>query len=237
MDEYLIEVGKRIKKVRKEKNMTLGDLSKKINKSKSAVSKYENGEINIDIMTLKEISDAFEIEIAHLIPQNLSELSEQSTDSSKVPKFFKNDSKIYSYYYDGRNSKMIKSLMEIRKSRDTEENCVYMYMNISDYEFPYICENTYYGSIEHFDSITRINLVNKYTDLEKPNISILSPFVDSEIRWGLWSGISIRPIMPAALKMLFSTKILTEDKELEKKLLLNREDIAYIKKFNMFSVF
>ena len=80
-------------------------------------------------------------------------------------------------------------------------------------------------------------MYNKYTDLEKPNISILSPFVDSEIRWGLWSGISIRPIMPAAIKMLFSTRILDEDKELQKKLILNREDMAYIKKFNMFSVF
>lgn len=236
MDEYLKEVGKKIKKIRKLKNMTLDDLAKKINKSKSAVSKYENGEINIDLVTLKEISDVFEIEIANLIPQDFVEPKKKFTDLDKVPRFFKEDSKIYSYYYDGRNSKIVKSLIEISGGED--EDCrVSMYMNISDYDFPYICENTYYGNIEHFDSITRINLVNKYTDLEKPNISILSPFVDSEIRWGLWSGISIRPIMPAAIKMLFSTKILDEDKDLQKKLILNREDIAYIKKFNMFSVF
>ncbi|WP_297392816.1 helix-turn-helix domain-containing protein [uncultured Peptoniphilus sp.] len=236
MDEYLIEVGKKIKKIRKVKKMTIDDLAKKINKSKSAVSKYENGEINIDLITLKEISDVFEIEITNLIPQNIIKAKEKSMDLDKVPKFFKYDSKIYSYYYDGRNSKIVKSLIEIRREED-EEHSVCMYMNISDYEFPYICENTYSGNIEHFDSITRINLINKYTDLEKPIISILSPFVDSEIRWGLWSGISIRPIMPAAIKMLFSTKILDENKELQKKLLLNREDMTYIKKFNMFSVF
>lgn len=236
MDEYLKEVGKKIKKIRKLKNMTLDDLAKKINKSRSAVSKYENGEINIDLVTLKEISDVFEIEIANLIPQDFVEPKKKFTDLDKVPRFFKVDSKIYSYYYDGRNSKILKSLIEI-SGGDDEDPRVSMYMNISDYDFPYICENTYYGNIEHFDSITRINLVNKYTDLEKPNISILSPFVDSEIRWGLWSGISIRPIMPAAIKMLFSTKILDEDKDLQKKLILNREDMAYIKKFNMFSVF
>ena len=236
MDEYLIEVGKKIKKIRKVKKMTIDDLAKKINKSKSAVSKYENGEINIDLITLKEISDVFEIEITNLIPQNIIKAKEKSMDLDKVPNFFKYDSKIYSYYYDGRNSKIVKSLIEIRREED-EEHSVCMYMNISDYEFPYICENTYSGNIEHFDSITRINLINKYTDLEKPIISILSPFVDSEIRWGLWSGISIRPIMPAAIKMLFSTKILDENKELQKKLLLNREDMTYIKKFNMFSVF
>lgn len=236
MDEYLKEVGKKIKKIRKLKNMTLDDLAKKINKSKSAVSKYENGEINIDLVTLKEISDVFEIETARLIPQNILKPKKKSIDLDKVPRFFKEDSKIYSYYYDERNSKILKSLIEISGGEDKDHR-VSMYMNISDYDFPYICENTYYGNIEHFDSITRINLYNKYTDLEKPNISILSPFVDSEIRWGLWSGISIRPIMPAAIKMLFSTRILDEDKELQKKLILNREDMAYIKKFNMFSVF
>lgn len=236
MDQYLKEVGKKIKKIRKIKKMTLDDLARKINKSKSAVSKYENGEINIDLITSKEISDVFEIEIANLIPQNIVDFREKSMDLDRVPKFFKDDSKIYSYYYDGRSSKIVKSLIEIRRE-EAEDHRVSMYMNISNYDFPYICENTYYGNIEHFDSITRINLVNKYTDLEKPNISILSPFVDSEIRWGLWNGISIRPIMPAAIKMLFSTKILDENKELQKKLILNREDMAYIKKFNMFSVF
>lgn len=236
MDQYLKEVGNKIKKIRKLKKMTLDDLARKIHKSKSAVSKYENGEINIDLITLKEISDVFEIEIANLIPQSIAEYRGKNMDLDRVPKFFKDGSKIYSYYYDGRNSKIIKSLIEIRRE-EAEDNRVYMYMNISDYDFPYICENTYYGNIEHFDSITRINLVNKYTDLEKPNISILSPFVDSEIRWGLWNGISIRPIMPSAIKMLFSTKILDENKELQKKLILNREDMTYIKKFNMFSVF
>jgi len=232
MENYLKTIGQKIREIRKIRGMTLEELAKKIHKSKSALSKYENGEINIDILTLKEISEVFEIDIINLIPRK--ELKKnKDNEIESIPSFFKNNSKIYTYYYDGRNSKIVISQIEL----DKYNNEIIMYMNFLDYSHPYICENTYSGSISHYDSITRINLENKDTNIEKPIITILSPFVDTEERWGLWTGISIRPIMPASVKMLFSSKIIEDDKELKKRLILSKEDIYYIKKFNMFSVF
>ena len=45
------EIGKKIRKLRKNKNITLEELSSLIHKSKSTISKYEKGEISIDIET------------------------------------------------------------------------------------------------------------------------------------------------------------------------------------------
>ena len=67
MDSYSAYVGTRIKHFRKAQNLTIEDLARIINKSKSAVSKYENGQISIDIETLKDIADALKINVSQII--------------------------------------------------------------------------------------------------------------------------------------------------------------------------
>ena len=66
---------------------------------------------------------------------------------------------------------------------------------------------------------------------------ILSPFVENDERWGLWSGISTRPVMPASIKMLFTKTPQKTDIDLKKKLMLTQEDYKLIKLYNMFTVF
>ena len=62
-----IEIGKKIKYYRKIKKITLEDLSKKIYKSVSTISKYENGLIKIDVESLYLIAHAFDININNLL--------------------------------------------------------------------------------------------------------------------------------------------------------------------------
>lgn len=62
-----MEIGKKIKNIRKSKNMTIQELANSINKSKSTVSKYENGDISIDIQTLYEISNALSVHVEQLL--------------------------------------------------------------------------------------------------------------------------------------------------------------------------
>lgn len=60
--------GQNIKKVRIAEGMTLDRLAKRIHKSKSTLSKYEQGTVKIDLETLKDISDALAVSIHHLLP-------------------------------------------------------------------------------------------------------------------------------------------------------------------------
>ena len=66
MSERSIETGKKIRYFRTGKNMTLEELAAAVCKSKATLSKYEKGEIVIDIETLYEIADALEIHIDQL---------------------------------------------------------------------------------------------------------------------------------------------------------------------------
>ena len=52
MSELNREIGGLIRNYRKAKNLTQDELSEKICKSKSTISKYEKGEIAVDIETL-----------------------------------------------------------------------------------------------------------------------------------------------------------------------------------------
>ena len=56
------------------------------------------------------------------------------------------------------------------------------------------------------------------------------------MKWGLWNGISSRPLMPVACKMLFAQKPLKEDAELEEMLKISKDDIRVMKMYNFFSV-
>lgn len=238
MSDYLMELGNILRNVRKIRGLTIQQLADKIHKSKSTLSKYERGEIAIDILTINEIAQALNMSVDELLPKYGSQTSQYSLAAiENVPSFFKNNSTFYSYYYDGRNKSVVCSKILIKKNYEDDSIKVSMYMNIKDLNYPQACENTYYGQMIHHDIITRIDLVNRDTSIEKASIVILSPFVESDIRWGLWTGISIRPVMPASIKMLFTKEPQKIDADFKKKLIIAQEDYKNIKHYNMFTVY
>ena len=112
-----MEIGKKIKNIRKSKNMTIQELANSINKSKSTVSKYENGDISIDIQTLYEISNALNVHVEQLlyIKSNIDNIHnnnivnalkmlfskkplEENTDLVKKLKISKEDIKLMKLY-------------------------------------------------------------------------------------------------------------------------------------------
>lgn len=67
MSEISAQIGSQIRTLRKKRKMTLDDLSGIIHKSRSTISKYEKGEIAIDIETLYEIADAIQVHVEQLL--------------------------------------------------------------------------------------------------------------------------------------------------------------------------
>ena len=62
MDESVLKhVGQRIRLYRKSHHMSTEQLARMINKSKATVSKYESGQITVDVVTLFDIAQALEI--------------------------------------------------------------------------------------------------------------------------------------------------------------------------------
>lgn len=111
-----------------------------------------------------------------------------------------------------------------------------MYMNFKNFETYQNCENTYWGYIEHYDALTNIILTNQDTPMEKASVQILASYLDSPTKWGLFNGFSSRPMMPIAIKMLFSKEQLKEDADLIRQLKVSKDDIRLLKLYNMMSV-
>lgn len=66
-EKYLKALGKRLKRIRKEKDISTYDLSYESNVSRSQINAIERGDINTTICTLKALADALGLEVKDLL--------------------------------------------------------------------------------------------------------------------------------------------------------------------------
>lgn len=65
-DEFLIEFGKNIKRIRKQKNLTQTDLALRINGDEMKISRIERGLYNFGVASTLIIAQALEVEVKEL---------------------------------------------------------------------------------------------------------------------------------------------------------------------------
>lgn len=227
-------VGHNIRVYRKKNGLTLTELSAIVYKSKSTLSKYEKGEVAIDIETLYELADALHIHVEQLLYTNPARVGIETADSH--PAFFSGVKQFYSYLFDGRTGKLMSSVFDVLSQSDNNQFKIMMYMNYKDFSTYQNCETTYYGFIEHYDSITNIMLTNQNSPIEKASAQILASYLDSDSKWGLWNGLSSRPLMPIATKMLFTKARLNGSEDIIEDLKISKNDIRLLKLYNMLPV-
>ena len=229
MSDISVETGRRIRYFRTGSGMTLEELAAKVYKSKATISKYEKGEIKLDLETFYDIADALHVHVDQLL---VSRSVEEGPEGYEVdPAFFRGLNRFYAYFYDGRDQKISRSVCDILSRTDVNQYKLILYMNCKDLEKYQHCEN-----VRHFDALSIIEVVHQTNPMEHGSVQILATFMDSPVKWGLWNGISSRPLMPVALKMLFSKKPLKEDAALAKQLKISKEDIRTMKMYNFFAV-
>ena len=158
------------------------------------------------------------------------------SSQNNSPAFFNGVSQFYSYLYDGRSNHIIRCLFDVLSEAENDQYKLMMYMNFKDFKNYQQCENTYWGYIEHYDALTYISLTNQDTPMEKASVQILASYLDSDTKWGLFNGFSSRPMMPIAIKMLFSKCRLKEDADLVRLLKVSKDDVRLLKLYNMLSV-
>ena len=98
-------IGNNLKKYRSAYNMTLNELSERLHKSISTISKYEKGSIAMDIPTFLEISQIFQISPSILLSGAFT-LSEDHSPTQKEAE------RLYMYTYSGMEKEIIQSLIE-----------------------------------------------------------------------------------------------------------------------------
>ena len=69
-NEFLKEVGARIKKIRTDKKISQIGLATKCEFEKASMSRIESGKTNSTILTLRKISNALEVDMSELFVHN-----------------------------------------------------------------------------------------------------------------------------------------------------------------------
>ena len=111
MTNLPLEIGNKIKFFRKKRGLTLVEFADILCKSKATVSKYENGQITIDIVTLYEIAEALGVHVEQLLYSEPAQVPKKSL--SNAPAFFRDVSQFYIYYYDGRDNSVNRCVVDV----------------------------------------------------------------------------------------------------------------------------
>ena len=65
-DKFLIALGKRVRKIRLEKNLSMDDLAYECDLEKSQIYRIENGKISPQVKTVKIIADGLKVSLSEL---------------------------------------------------------------------------------------------------------------------------------------------------------------------------
>lgn len=228
----LEHIGRRIKLYRIAKNMNMETLSRLIFKSKATVSKYERGQIAIDILTLFEIARALQIDISQLIDCEVPPKPQNAILNSNP--FGTN--LLHMYLYDGRIGQMTKSIIEVNTSVLYQTPTAMLYFNVASNEDYNNCEYLYFGSMRSFDTIVNFVLENQSNPIEMVLITLVRPFKKTDEWVGLMSGLSYIHVSPVVNKVIISNINIFHEEELKERLLISKEKFRMIKKQNAFSI-
>lgn len=237
MNQINIHVGTRIRMYRKSRKLTLQQLADAIHKSRSSVSKYENGEISLDIETLAEIAEVLHVSINQLTdfrPQVPKPTFNRALQGGMSP-FFQ-ARRLYFYFYDGRYQRLKDGIIDIRESQ-TEEGTYEAALSVSSVTPAGRSSEIYYtGKVIYSDMLIRFSFVNQCNALEEDLLYIFNPLEMRDSTDGLLCGISSADLMPCAFKCLVTLNPKEHTEDLKKQLLITKKELQRWQKLNMLIV-
>ncbi|MCI5595482.1 MAG: helix-turn-helix domain-containing protein [Lachnospiraceae bacterium] len=230
MESISTFVGNKIKFYRKRNGYSLDQLAQIIHKSKSTLSKYENGNIALDVETLLEIAKALHVEVSQLVDYHYQK--EETPSPLRNP--FGQD-QLSLYYYDGRKKEIVQSLITLSENPGQNKITANFYLDIPSYQDYDKCHFFYTGEMNAFDLVTYITLINQNNPMERMEMCILNSFnfQQNQATWGFMSGISYQPIAPFTLKFLLTPRPLADSELSLQDLLITRDEIKTLKYYNM----
>lgn len=190
-----INIGKRIRELRKEKHLSLEELGLKTNKAKSTIYKYEEGSLEPDLTTLLLLANTFDINVEGFFNKENTHITTRDINPFNTDKLYMyytgNNSIIISIivienltyqkatFYNGVTSNSINSsrFMKYTGTLQAEKDDAYFIFETdekSDFEkvlvqvkLPQKATNKYYGYIASDKSAEKCIILDRYIDNEK----------------------------------------------------------------------
>ncbi len=203
MNELSRHIGCRIRQFRKMQGLTLQQMADQLKKSKATMSKYESGDIILDVETLSSIADLLQVGINQLTDFRPAEaillgadadccsgdfynpedavVSSDETSSSKpgVPKkpgqssFFQADC-LYFYYYDGRYRRLKSGIIRIHRTGSAMCHPATVVISTGT-PLGRQSEEFYTGTVSYSDMLLRIAFTNQHSSMEENLLYLFNP--------------------------------------------------------------
>lgn len=236
MESITSRVGARIREARKAQGVTLQQLAEAIHKSRASVSKYENGEITLDVQTLHEIGQALHIPPSRLLCDEQEEAPPRPvSDAAGQSPFFRAD-RLYFYFYDGRYKRLKTGVIHVHKD-EGEGGDYRASLSISAVTPAGRSSEIYYtGKVVYSDMLIRFSFVNQYNTLEEDLLYIFNPLERRDMTEGLLCGISSADLMPCAFRCMVTLTPKEPTEEFTESLMITRKELRRWQKLNMLIV-
>lgn len=166
MSEHLKNLGEYLKTVRKSRKETLEDVAFAIGKSVSTVSRYEKGQIPIDLNTLCALSRHYDVDLT----QGISHVAQAESTENPSEAFV--SSSFYLYYNDAKSEREIVSILD-RKYTESGHHLLLFY-DVKKKDDLGSCRNIYTGCLIESDVATHIQVRNTKNQSDKIFV-ILNP--------------------------------------------------------------
>jgi len=220
------QIGTRIRQFRRDRNYTITQLGKMVCKSKSTISKYETGEISIDVPTLYDIAHALQVSPRMLLPHDESETLINSSPGSVTDE---SPEKFYLYTYNGLAKDPLRRHILLVGSTYAEH-----FADVYDYENYTQCSYHYLGEVQRTESSVRLFMKNSVNPLDRCFLIYPAPLSQRDFYTGLLTSFSISHYPPFSIKFLLSHHEQTDEQWLKEQLSLTKDELKHIKKKNIF---
>lgn len=229
MEEICKTVGARIRFLRRQQGYTLTGFAEALSRGKSTVSKYERGEISIDIVTLSEIAQVLGVSLVSLVdttePQDVERLFKPGEDEAA-----EHMERYYLYFNSAHVGKPYLSYNALFLGERTAR----IFAEIPDDENVYSYRSCYSGRVRRTDSFVRVMAVNPVHADDLAILEFRRTIKPVRAQIGFFCTLSIAGWFPMANKALISSVPLHDKEWIRRQLTITNADIREIKARNAF---
>jgi len=219
-------VGSRIRLYRKNSGLSLAELAEKICKSKASVSKYEQGKVAVDIVTMFDIASALNITPFQLLDYTAAGAGIQPPT---VAPFGKIDTM---HLYHMREKKIFHSLMKIYQDEAGGQTHATLFYKIKDTQDYGHCSCIYHGNMYSHELLLSFILRNYHNPVENILLNFSIPMRNTTVLTGMICGLSANSLVPVGHKILLSKEELSVNEELETELTIPHDSYKEMRRTN-----
>jgi transcriptional regulator with XRE-family HTH domain len=209
-EEFLAHVGGRMRLYRRGRGMSLAELGQKVGKSKASLSKYESGQVALDILTLYEIAGALGITPAALLDYE-SKQGPPITTGGRARNAFVAQSHLYVYHMHRRQIFFSQLKLGLADEEGRMEATLFYKADSPDRVEQ--CDCIYRGVLQGHDTVISLQLTNYHNPVETILLNFSIPMRKADSLIGMMSGLDVNTYLPVAYRALLS-KAPIDDKEM-----------------------